>query len=66
MDYSGDGNIASKSDIGSYNYATAQTGCNYYSHAQPHAVRKAGSKIYCYDQNGNMTKRDGATVSWSS
>ena len=66
MAYSTDGNITSKSDIGSYDYVTAQTGCSYYSHAQPHAVRKAGSKVYCYDQNGNMTKRDGATISWSS
>lgn len=66
LDYSSDGNITSKSDIGSYDYVTAQTGCSYYSHAQPHAVRKAGSKIYCYDQNGNMTQRDGATISWAS
>lgn len=66
VEYSLGGNIDSKSDVGSYNYTTAQTGCSYYSHSQPHAVRKADEMIFCYDENGNMTKRDGSTITWSS
>lgn len=71
--YDAIGNITSKTsptvsaeNVGSYNYTTAQSGCTYYTHNQRHAVRKAGTKIYCYDANGNMTKRAGATVSWYS
>lgn len=65
--YDATGNITAKSDIGSYDYVTAQAACNYTGlTAQPHAVRKAGSSVYCYDKNGNMTSRGGSTLSWTS
>jgi RHS repeat-associated protein len=60
------GNITSKSDVGSYDYTTAQAGCSYYTHSQPHAVRKVGTNVYCYDANGNMVSRSGSTVAWST
>ena len=65
--YSAQGNITSKSDAGSFDYATAQSGCSYTGlPAQPHAVRKAGTTVYCYDANGNMVSRGGSTISWYS
>jgi RHS repeat-associated protein len=65
-DAAGIGNITNKSDVGSYDYSTAQPGCSYYAHSQPHAVRRGGANSYCYDENGNMTSKAGTTVSWSS
>lgn len=44
----------------------SQTGCSYYAHSQPHAVRKIGSATYCYDANGNMTNRNGTSITWNS
>jgi RHS repeat-associated protein len=59
------GNITSKSDVGAYNYTAQQSGCNYAGiTAQPHAVRNAGGTVYCYDGDGNMISRAGATVAW--
>jgi RHS repeat-associated protein len=60
------GNTTAKSDVGSYDYATAQAGCTYYSYTQPHAVRNAGGSAYCYDPNGNMTSRAGVPITWTS
>jgi RHS repeat-associated protein len=51
------GNITYKSDIGSYFYGSSE---------QPHAAKRAGSKLYHYDANGNMTSGDGRTIKWSS
>jgi RHS repeat-associated protein len=65
-DAAGIGNVASKSDVGTYDYSTPQAGCTYYTNPQPHAVRKVGTTIYCYDANGNMVSRAGATLSYSS
>ncbi|MGE0467631.1 MAG: RHS repeat-associated core domain-containing protein [Steroidobacteraceae bacterium] len=64
--YNAAGNITSKSDAGSYDYTTAQAGCSYYAHSQPHAVRKVGSAVYCYDANGNVASRGGGSISWYS
>jgi RHS repeat-associated protein len=50
----------------SYDYVNPQAGCSYYSHAQPRAVRKVGTTVYCYDPNGNMTKRAGSAISYTS
>ena len=67
MSYDETGNIKTKTGIsGTYNYTAAQTGCTYYAHSQPHAVRNAGGVVYCYDQNGNVVKRDGLTQTWAS
>jgi RHS repeat-associated protein len=62
------GNITSKSDVGgAYVYTGAQAGCTYTGLTpQPHAVRKVGTTVYCYDKNGNMTSRGGAAVTWST
>ena len=57
-------------------YTTWQSGCAYYSNAQPHAVRSNTQGSYapdsfCYDANGNMTTdiNSGTTMgsySWTS
>lgn len=68
MAYDAMGNITSRSDVGSYDYTTPQSGCAYYANSQRHAVRKAGSVSYCYDANGNMIGVNGNTnaISWFS
>lgn len=65
--YDETGNITSKSDVGSFDYATAQGACNYTGlTSQPHAVRNAGGAVYCYDKNGNVTSRQGGALIWTS
>jgi RHS repeat-associated protein len=67
MGYNDIGNVTSKSDgAGAYVYSGAQAGCTYYGHSQPHAVRKVGTNVYCYDANGNMVSRSGSSVTWST
>jgi RHS repeat-associated protein len=66
LSYDAAGDITSKSDVGGYDYSTSQSGCTYYSYAQPHAVRNAGGTAYCYDANGNIISRAGSTLSWFS
>lgn len=68
LQYTAIGNIKNKTDVSEsdYNYTDTQPGCSYYSHSQPHAVRKAGGAVYCYDPNGNMTSRNGSTITWTS
>lgn len=61
------GNITSMTGVGAYEYTGTMAGCSYYAHTQPHAVRRVnGSTVYCYDANGNMTRRAGDTISWYS
>jgi RHS repeat-associated protein len=65
--YDAIGNITSKSDVGSYDYTTAQGACSYAGlTSQPHAVRNAGGVSYCYDRNGNMTRRGSDVYNWYS
>ncbi len=53
------GNLSSKSTVGSYSYGTQSSGCLEGAlAARPHAVTTAGTTTYCYDRNGNMTRRD--------
>jgi RHS repeat-associated protein len=59
------GNITAKDGL-TYLYTGSQAGCTYYAHSQPRAVRKIGGTVYCYDANGNMTKRGGSTISYTS
>jgi RHS repeat-associated protein len=67
MGYNDIGNVTTKSDgAGAYLYTGAQAGCTYYPHSQPHAVRKVGTNVYCYDANGNMVSRSGSSVTWST
>jgi RHS repeat-associated protein len=64
------GNITSRQvnadPVQSYDYTNPQAGCSYYSYAQPRAVRKVGTTVYCYDPNGNMTQRAGSAISYTS
>ncbi|NJN05215.1 MAG: RHS repeat-associated core domain-containing protein [Rhodobacteraceae bacterium] len=55
------GNIRWKSDV-----CAGATPCYTYHATRKHAVTKAGSQAYSYDANGNMTKRAGATIGWTS
>jgi RHS repeat-associated protein len=68
LTYDALGNITNKSDVGAYDYTTAQSGCSYYANNQRHAVRNAGGTVFCYDANGNMTRRGAATntITWTS
>ncbi len=64
LDYTpgGDGNIAFKTGVGTY--ATYGSGS-----VRPHAVTSITglqSNTYVYDANGNMTNRDGDTITWFS
>lgn len=58
LDYDalGLGNISSKSDVGSYTYHATKK----------HAVTAAGSYTFAYDANGNVSTRNGSTISWYS
>lgn len=59
--YNDIGNITNKSDVGAYTYPAYGPGS-----VRPHAVTTAGGVPYLYDANGNMTSRNGATVTWST
>ena len=48
--YTANGNILSRTDVGSYAYPPA-------GQARPHAATAAGANSYGYDPNGNMTAR---------
>ncbi len=56
--YDVNGNMASNSNLGAYNY----TGVN----AGPHALTGIGSNSYTYDPNGSLLTGAGKTVKWSS
>ena len=61
ISYDAGGNILGKSDV----CPTADP-CFAYHSLRRHAVVSAGGQSYSYDANGNMTKRGGAAISWSS
>ncbi len=59
MSYGPTGNILSKSDVGTYTYGEVHGSCAS-GFAGPHALTTvSGTKnaTYCYDANGNMTRR---------
>lgn len=59
MAYDALGNIQSKSDVGSYTYASSR----------PHAVTEVSGAVNMtmdYDANGNMTRRGTTQIEWSS
>ncbi len=64
--FTANGNLASKTGVGSYTYsASSPSGCATSTQAtKPHAVKTAGGATYTYDCNGNMTGRaaTGSTV----
>jgi RHS repeat-associated protein len=62
------GDIASKSDVGTYTYPTSGSGS-----VRPHAVSSIAGTVngvvnptFTYDANGNMTAGDGRTVTYTS
>ena len=57
VQYTANGNIRNKSDVGSADYT--------YSSVHPHAVETAGGNTYAYDANGNNTGGDGRTISYT-
>ncbi len=61
MTYYANGNISTKSDVGTYAYPTQGAGS-----VRPHAVTSAGSRSFAYDSNGNMNSRDGSAITWYS
>lgn len=52
------GNIASKSDVGTYGYGDGSAG--------PNAVTSAGGATYTYDANGNNVSGDGRTIKYTT
>ena len=54
---SANGNLTSKTGVGSYAYGAQAADCPEGVLSKPHAVVTAGSYTYCYDQNGNMRRR---------
>ena len=56
--YTADGNILSRTDVGSYAYPPA-------GQARPHAATAAGANSYGYDPNGNMTARTEKGVTYT-
>jgi RHS repeat-associated protein len=62
------GDIASKSDVGTYSYPTSGSGS-----VQPHAVSSITGTVngvtnptFTYDANGNMTAGDGRAITYTS
>lgn len=61
VDYNAAGNITTKSDVGSYTYPASGA-----SSVRPHAVTGAGTNTFAYDANGNMSTKNGSTITWFS
>ena len=59
--YDAIGNILRKSDV-----CPGSTPCYTYHAKFRHAVVSAAGNQFAYDANGNMTKRGGATIAWTS
>jgi RHS repeat-associated protein len=66
FEYNQLGNITYFGNATAYNYTTRHANCGAQpAHAQPHAVKQIGANYYCYDANGNMTKRVEAGVTYA-
>jgi RHS repeat-associated protein len=61
------GNIVSKSDVGTYTYGQAASGCGGIAGGKHAVTTIAGEKnaTYCYDRNGNMLSGDGRTIAYT-
>jgi RHS repeat-associated protein len=57
IDYSANGRITFKSDVGTYTYGSA---------AHPNAVTNVAGQTYSYDANGQMTSHGGDALTWYS
>ncbi len=56
-EYNSIGNMISQTGIGNYDYSNTSYG--------PHAVNSAGGRVYDYDLVGNMTNRNGDTITYT-
>jgi RHS repeat-associated protein len=57
--YDASGNLLSKTGVGAYTYRVPQNAsCPEGALVKAHAAVTAGSNTYCYDQNGNMRRRN--------
>ncbi|MCC1495823.1 RHS repeat-associated core domain-containing protein [Alcanivorax sp. 1008] len=69
LTYGGDGNILTKSDVGSYSYgASCQVNGVTYTPG-PHAVTSVNgirNESYCYDNAGRMIRHNGKTISYNA
>jgi RHS repeat-associated protein len=61
VSYDAIGNILRRSDL-----CTGTAACFTYSGTRRHAAVAAGGRKFVYDANGNMTKRGGAAIAWTS
>lgn len=61
LTYDAAGRIRSKSDAGTYSYGTAHPGAVVSVSGGP-----AGTQSFGYDANGNMSSRNGMTLSWTA
>lgn len=61
MSYDPAGRIRSKSDVGTYSYGAAHPGAVGAVSGGP-----AGTQSFGYDANGNITSRNGQTLSWNA
>jgi RHS repeat-associated protein len=61
LTYDAAGRIRSKSDAGNYSYSTAHPGAVVSVSGGP-----AGTQSFGYDANGNMSSRNGMTLSWTA
>ncbi|MEZ5564274.1 MAG: FG-GAP-like repeat-containing protein [Gammaproteobacteria bacterium] len=59
LSYDAGGRIRSKSDVGNYVYGSSHPGAITAVGAGP-----AGNRTYSYDNNGNMTLRNGSAITW--
>ncbi len=65
-EYKADGNLDSKTGVGSYLYDAPVMTCSPGTQpTKPHAVRQAGSSGFSYDCNGNMSARVVANTGYS-
>jgi RHS repeat-associated protein len=65
LTYQDNGNIQTKSEVGTYTYGGTCNGIK----AGPHAVTQiVGQKnaVYCYDHNGNMLSGDSRTITYTT
>ncbi|MCP4082868.1 MAG: hypothetical protein GY743_21790, partial [Planctomycetaceae bacterium] len=63
--YAPNGNMTSKTGVGSYTYGVQSASCPEGALNKPHAVVTAGSNTYCYDQNGAMRRRTAGGVTYT-
>jgi RHS repeat-associated protein len=60
------GNITSSSALGSYIYSTSTCPSENTCAPHPHAVTKAGTNTYTYDENGNMISGGGRAMTFNA